>query len=120
MQVTGSFPEGIITEDGIFQGFVLMEQTFRTTLEIAHDPDIDKELINDEVYYSACLMSKRLQVEGLDRVTPEQVLDLSALDTAELINKTNALETQRANFRDAAKAAAEERDRALKAGDNQD
>lgn len=119
MQVAGTFPEGIITKDGIFRNFTLQEQTFRTTLEIAHDQDIDKDLMNDEVYYSACLMSKRLSVAGLDKVTPEQVLELSALDAAELINKTNVLETQRANFRSAAQAAAEERDRAAKAGDKQ-
>ena len=117
MQITGTFTEGIITEDGrILRDFTLVEQTFRTTLEIAHDQDIDKDLINDEVYYSACLVAKRLSVDGLDKVTPEQVLDLSALDSAELTGQIYSLERQRSNFRSAAQAAAEERARAAEAG----
>jgi hypothetical protein len=108
MEIAGRFPEGIITADGrIFRDFMLLEQTFRTTLEIAHDQSIDKDLLDDEVYYSACLMAKRLTVDGIDNLSPEQVLDLSAEDAAELINKTSILERQRANFRDAAQAAAE-------------
>jgi len=117
MQVTGTFPEGIITEDGrICREFTLQEQTFRTRLEIAFDPDIDAELLTDPVYDAACLMAKRLQVEGIDKVTPEQVLDLSAEDSSELISKTMFLETQRSNFRGAAQAAAEERARIVEAG----
>jgi len=117
MQITGTFPEGIITEDGrICRDFILQEQTFRTRLEIAFDPDIDADLLTDPVYDAACLMAKRLQVEGLDKVTPEQVLDLSAQDSDELIGKTMSLETQRSNFRGAAQAAEKERAGTAKAG----
>lgn len=106
--ISGSFPEGIIHAGGVHTEFILSEQTFRTTLEIAHDPDIDRDLMNDEVYYSAAMMSKRLKVAGIAKLTPEMVLDLSALDSQELADKTMKLETQRSNFRDAAQAAAQE------------
>jgi hypothetical protein len=120
MQVTGTFPEGIISKDGkICTEFTLVEQTFRTTLEVAHDPDIDNSLLEDEVYYDACKYAKRLKVKGIAKVTPEMVLDLSGLDTAMLINKINALETQRANFRSAAQAAAEKGTGAPEAGAKQ-
>lgn len=117
MQVTGTFPEGIITADGrILRDFTLQEQTFRTRLEIAFDPAIDADLLADPVYDAACLMAKRLQVDGIDKVTPEQVLDLGVQDSSELINKVTLLETQRANFRSAAQAAAEEGAGTSKAG----
>lgn len=116
MQITGKFPEGIITNDRICRDFTLQEQTFRTRLEIAFDPDINTDLLADGVYDAACLMAKRLRVDGIDKLTPEQVLDLSAQDSSELIGKTLKLESQRANFRSAAQAAEEKRAGAAEAG----
>ena len=117
MQVTGTFPEGIITENGrISRNFTLVEQLFRHTLEIAHDPDIDAEDVGDPVYYSACLLAKRITIEGISKVLPAMILELSGLDGTELAKATFTLENQRANFRSAAEAAEKERAGAAETG----
>ena len=120
MNVTGTFPEGIITEDGrICREYVLEEQLFRHTLEIAHDKDIEQEAVNDQVYYSACLLSKRFTIAGIQKVTPAMILNLSAQDGVELANATFTLENQRSNFRSAAQAAEKERAGAPQVGAEQ-
>ncbi|GFO67879.1 hypothetical protein GMLC_14580 [Geomonas limicola] len=108
MEQAGKFPEGIIVDGVCHCDFTLVEKTFRTTLEVSNDPTIDRKLMDDNAYYDACLYAKRLKVKGLDKLTPEQVLDLSGPDSDELILAEVTLEKRRQAFRDAAQAASKD------------
>lgn len=102
MVQTGTFPEGIVTGDGtLCREYTLHERAFRHVLEVAHDPDIDKALMGDPVYYDAAILSKRLEVAGIDRLTPEVILDLSGDDGDELATAIMELDQRRAEFRKA-------------------
>lgn len=106
MQLTGTFPEGVIIDGQLFCDFILTEHQFRHTMALASDPAVDVKKLDDPVYYQAAVMAKRLQlVDGPDSLTPEQILDLSGADGQELIAVAGDLEQQRKAFRDAAQAA---------------
>ncbi len=102
----GTFPEGIIAAGMVFQEFSLDEQRFRHTLEVMNDPAAG-EKVENPVWFSAALLARRLTVVGLDRVTPEMVLDLSGPDGDELTRATLQLEQRRREFRNSAQAGTE-------------
>lgn len=118
MNVTGTFPNGVINGQGeVCHEFVLNERTFRHSLELANDRNIDKELLVDPVYYDAAIIAKRLSVPGLDRLTPEMVLDLEGEDGDALAQAIMTLDQRRSEFRSAAPAAPKTTDRTGQAGD---
>jgi hypothetical protein len=105
MEQPGKFPEGIVVEGVAYCDFTLGEKTFRTTLEVGNDRTLDRKKLEDSVYYDACLFAKRLTVKGIEKLTPEQILDLSGPDGDELILAEVTLEKRRQEFRGAAQAA---------------
>ncbi len=109
MTETGQLPEGIVVDGRVCRDFVIDEQRFRHTLEIMNDP-ASGEKVEDPVWFSAALLARRLSVVGVDRVTPEMVLDLSGPDGDELTRATLQLEQRRREFRSSAQAGAETSD----------
>lgn len=108
MVQTGTLPSGIINAAGATcRDFILHERTFRHTLELANDLDIKKELLSSRVYYDAAIISKRLAVAGIDKVTPDMVLDLDGEDGDTLANAMMDLDQRRAEFRSQQQAAAQ-------------
>lgn len=122
----GTFPEGIIVDGRVLRDFVLEEETFRHTLEVSSDPALAADLGGDDAYFAAAVMSKRLVVEGLDRVivdpdtkretvipgrgmTPQMVLDLSRSDGRALLMASGTLEERRLAFRKEAAGKADGR-----------
>lgn len=100
MVQTGIFPHGILNEKGEpCRDYILHERTFRHTLELANDPGINKDLINNSTYYDAAIYAKRLKVAGIDNLTPDMVLDLDAEDGDELAEAVTQLEQRREEFR---------------------
>ena len=108
MVQTGTFIDGIINGQGAAcREFILHERTFRHALEVGNDRTIQQDLLSDPVYYDAVIISKRLKVAGIDRMTPEQVLDLCAEDGDCLIDAILQLDQRRAEFRSQQQAAAQ-------------
>jgi hypothetical protein len=108
MVQTGTFPFGINNDkDVLCSEYVLVERTFRHSLELANDPAIDSKLISDPVYYDAAMYSKRLKVAGIDRLTPDMVLDLAGDDADELASASVQLDKRRAEFRKSKQAASQ-------------
>ncbi len=106
MVQTGTFAYGIIDAEGrCGRDFTLHERTFRHALELANDSSIDKDLFADPAYYDAAVISKRLKVEGIDRLTPEMVLDLEGEDSDLLANAIVTLDQRRTEFRKEQQAA---------------
>ena len=100
MVETGTFPHGITNAKGeACREFILDERTFRHTLELANDPAIKKELLSSSTYYDAAIISKRLKVAGIDKLTPDMVLDLEGDDGDTLANAMMDLDQRRAEFR---------------------
>jgi hypothetical protein len=107
MVQTGTFPNGITNDKGeLCREFILQERTFRHTLELANDPAIKKELLGAPAYYDAAIISKRLAVAGLDKVTPDMVLDLDGDDGDTLAGAMMGLDKRRDDFRKEQQAAA--------------
>lgn len=108
MVQTGTFPNGIINDKGeACREFILQERTFRHTLELAGDPDIKKELLGAPAYYDAAIISKRLAIAGIHKMTPDMVLDLAGEDGDMLANAMMDLDQRRAEFRSQQQAAAQ-------------
>lgn len=108
MVQTGTFPNGITNDKGeLCREFILQERTFRNTLELGSDPAIKHSLLSDPVYYDASIYSKRLKVAGIDKLTPEMVLDLDGEDGDELAFSAVKLDQRRAEFRKEQQAAAQ-------------
>lgn len=106
MVQTGTFPNGIPNDKGeLCRDFILHERTFRNTLELGNDPHIKREQLSDPVYYDAAIYSKRLKVAGIDKLTPEMVLDLEGVDGDELAGACVDLDHRRAEFRSQQQAA---------------
>ena len=100
MVLTGTFPNGVLNDQGsICREFILEERTFRHALEVGSDGSIKKELLSSPVYYDALVLSKRLKIAGIDRLTPEQVLELDAEDGDTLVSAMLELDQRRADFR---------------------
>lgn len=100
MVQTDTFPNGITNDKGeLCRDFILQERTFRHTLELANDPAIKKELLGSPAYYDAAIISKRLAVAGIDKLTPDMVLDLEGDDGDTLANAMMELDKRRAEFR---------------------
>lgn len=117
MHEPGTFPHGVTNEEGsICREFYVVERSFRHSLELAHDPAISNEKLQDPVYYDAAIISKRLQVPGVTRVTPEMVLDLLDDDADALTSSLMTLGSRRAEFRRKQQAAPEADDSAAQAG----
>ncbi|MDA8413028.1 MAG: hypothetical protein M0023_04480 [Desulfobacteraceae bacterium] len=106
----GTFTHGIIVDNKIHREFVLEEEVMRHTFLVSNDPTLDfvrlagndkakPPVPADEAYYSACLMAARLKVEGLDKVTPEQVEQLSKEDARRLLTLSAIIEQRRDHFR---------------------
>ena len=107
MVQTGTFTIGITNGKGeLCREYILHERTFRNTLELGSDPDIKIEQISDPVYYDAAIYSKRLKVAGIDKLTPEMVLDLEGADGDELSIACVKLDQRRAEFRKEQQTAA--------------
>ena len=105
---SGTFPNGIINAAGeLCRDFTLCERTFRNTLELANDSTVDKELLVEPAYYDASILSKRLKVVGIDKLTPEMVLDLEGDDGDTLANAIMSLDQRRTEFRRTQQAAPE-------------
>jgi hypothetical protein len=105
---SGVFSHGIVSKGKWFTDFILEEDTFGHTLAVSNDPDQDwarlagdekKGIAPDEAYYSAAVLAKRLKVEGLGKVTPEQVLALPRADGQLLLSLSATLEKRRDLFR---------------------
>lgn len=108
MVQTGTLPNGIINDKGEACGeYILHERTFRNMLEVGNDKDIEKELLDDLTYYDAAIISKRLKVAGIDRLTPEMVLDLEGEDGDALANAMMSLDKRRTEFRSTQQTAAQ-------------
>ena len=108
MVQTGTFPNGITNDKGeICREFILQERTFRHTLELANDAGIKKELLGAPAYYDAAIISKRLAVAGIDKTTPDMVLDLEGDDGDTLANAMMELDARRTDFRKGQQAAQE-------------
>lgn len=117
MEQTGTFPVGIAAADGnTCRDFTLHERAFRHTLEVARDKSIDNSRLNDPVYYDAAILSKRLEVAGLERLTPEMILDLDGDDGDELATAIMNLDQRRAAFRSTQRTNAETATGAPEAG----
>lgn len=108
MVQTGTFPNGITNDKGEpCREFILQERTFRHTLELANDPAIKKELLASPAYYDAAIISKRLAVAGIDKMTVDMVLDLDGEDGDELANAMMDLDQRRDDFRKEQQTAAQ-------------
>lgn len=108
MVQTGTFPNGITNDKGeLCREFILQERTFRHTLELANDAAIKKELLVAPAYYDAAVLSKRLAVAGIGKMTPDMVLDLEGEDGDELANAIMDLDQRRTEFRSQQQAAAQ-------------
>ena len=108
MVQTGTFTTGITNESGAAcREFILHERTFRNTLELANDPDMNTELLTDRSYYDAAVLSKRLKVAGITKLTPEMVLDLDGDDGDILATSLMELDKRRSEFRREQQAAQE-------------
>jgi len=106
MQLTGTFPEGIVVDGICYREITLTEHQFRHTMELASDPTTDVKRLEDPVYYQAAILARRLKVNLLPvPVTPDMILELSGVDGDELARVASTLEQQRKAFRDAAQAA---------------
>lgn len=118
MNIAGTFPNGINNAQGeACKEFVLNERTFRHSLELANDRNIEKELLVDPVYYDAAIIAKRLSVSGLDRLTPEMVLDLAGEDGDALAQAIMTLDQRRVEFRSAAPPVSKAADSPGQTGD---
>lgn len=107
MDITGTFPEGILVNGTLLTDFVLEEHQFRHSLELASDPAIELQRLDDPVYYQAAVLSRRLVVSGLGRpLTPGEVMGLSGADGQAVMAAAATLEQRRKAFRGAAQAAA--------------
>ncbi|MDA8428482.1 MAG: hypothetical protein M0T70_04430 [Geobacteraceae bacterium] len=106
----GSFTHGIIVGKKAYREFILEEEIMRHTFLISNNPALDFARLAgnekaeppvppDEAYYSACLMAARLTVEGLDKVSPEQVEQLSKADARQLLTLSASMDQRRDHFR---------------------
>lgn len=121
----GTFLHGIEHDGKLFREFTLEEEVMRHTFAVSNDPDLDlerlagdekKKVPPDAAYYSACIMASRLKVEGLDKVTPEQVENLSKHDGQLLLILSAQIEQRRDHFRAEIEAAAQGHPGAEEAG----
>ncbi|MFH1028483.1 MAG: hypothetical protein V1791_10820 [Pseudomonadota bacterium] len=119
MKQPGTFPEGLMVDGSAYRIYTLDEQKFRHTLEVMNDPATGDK-VEDPVWYSAALLAKRLEVEGLPCVTAEMVLDLSGPDGDELTHASIVIEQRRREFRSAAQAATEDPAGPVETGVQQD
>jgi hypothetical protein len=112
----GIFTHGVLSGGKYFTAFVLAEDTMLHTLMVSNDSSLDfrrlsgdeeNDIPADESYYSACILAKRLQVEGVKQVTPEMIMGLSRQDGQLLLAKSALLEQRREEFRKAAAASPE-------------
>jgi hypothetical protein len=108
-----TFTHGLLSEGKYFKDFTLEEEVMKHTLDVANDLELDiprlignveENIPEDETYYSACLLAKRLTVEGVEKVTPEMVLGLSRTDGRLLLRLSSRLDKRRELFRDEAAA----------------
>ena len=100
-----------------FYGFIIAEEKFRHSLEVANDPATASLAAADPVYYQAALLACRLSVEGIARVTADMVLDLTGKDGDLLMAAVGRLEERVSSFRGAAQAAPQKAGSPAKDGD---
>jgi hypothetical protein len=118
MEQSDTFLYGITTADGkVCREFVLAERTFRHSLEVVNDPSIAKHRLSDPTFYDAAILTKRLRVDGVEKLTPEQILDLDGEDGDILAQAMVGLDERRSEFRRAQQTAADAADSAVKDGD---
>jgi hypothetical protein len=112
----GAFAHGVLHQGRYYKSFVLEEDTMRHALLVSNDHTLDfrrlagdeaKGIPSDDAYYSACILAKRLKVDGVANTTPEQVLNLSRQDGQLLLGLSARLEQRRELFRSEAAAAAQ-------------
>jgi hypothetical protein len=105
---SGTFIHGIEHEGKFYREFVLEEEVMRHTFMVSNDNSLNlerlagdekKKIAPDAGYFSACIMAARLKVEGLDRVSPEQLEELSKADGMLLLVMSAQLEQRRTLFR---------------------
>ena len=114
---TGTFPNGILNEQGtLCREYILQERTFRTMLDVGNDTTLDVKQINDASYYDAAIISKRLKVAGIDSLTPDMVLDLEGADADELARAMIDLDKRRGEFRKSHQAPEKKADSTPEAG----
>lgn len=100
MTENGTFEYGIPDADGVMhREFSLSERTFRHTLAVANSPLVNRDRLVDPVYYDAAIYAQRLAVDGIDQLSPDQVLDLEGVDGDLLAHATMNLDKRRADFR---------------------
>jgi|GEM_PF-3115572 len=113
---SGEFFHGMLSEGRYYKAFTLEEEVMEHTLRVSNDTELDfarlygdeaNELPEDFAYYSAALLSKRLTVPGIAKVTPEMVLRLSRSDGRMLLMYSSQLEQRRELFRKEAAASEE-------------
>ena len=113
----GTFTHGIIFNGIILREFTLKEEVMRHTFLVSNDRTLDIARLSgddkatppiapDEAYFQACIMAARLKVEGIAKVSPEQVENLSKADGMQLMFKSAAIEQRRDLFRTEIAAAA--------------
>jgi hypothetical protein len=110
-----TFIHGICVNGKVHRKFTLEEEVMRHTFLVSNDRTLDldrltgdekKRIPPDEAYFQACIMAARLKVEGIDKVTPEQVESLSKSDGHQLMYLSSIIENRRELFRKEIEAAA--------------
>jgi hypothetical protein len=104
----GTFIHGIVIDGKAFRIFTLEEEVMRHTFLVSNDFTLDrdrlagdekKKIAPDAAYFSACLLAARLNVTGVDTVTPEMVEDLPKDDAQLLLFLSAQIEVRRELFR---------------------
>lgn len=99
MDHKGTLPIGIEVDGKLYREYLLEEQRFKHTLRVYTDPEIASDALKEPAYAEAAIMAKRLVVEGIDKVTPEMVLDLFPEDGDELGAAIADIRKRRNEFR---------------------
>ncbi len=107
MSQSGVFVDGVEIDGRCCTGFTLVAETFGHTLNLLNDPEIEVERLQDEAFHRACLFAQRLTIEGVAKVTPDMVLELSGTDGRLLLSADAILMQRRLEFRSQAQTAAQ-------------
>lgn len=110
MEHKGTFPVGIEVEGEFFREFLLREERFKHKLAVFTDHSIARAALVDPAYMAAAVLAKRLTVAGIERVTPEMVLDLFPEDGNELGMAGASIVQRRNEFRSSAGGKGEQGD----------
>jgi hypothetical protein len=102
MEHKGTLPIGIEVDGKMCREYTLVEERFRHKLEVYTDADCGEQALKDPTYHTAAVLAKRLKIEGIEKVTPDMVLDLFPEDGSEIGNAASGIAARRSDFRSSA------------------